>query len=93
MVDLQWEIESGTQALGELVAKREIDESAALAEAERLMRAEQELKKAHLALLIRIKNQLTPTQQSELRERLPEHVVFFHSRAPELRWTEPLPPP
>ena len=44
------------------------------------MRAEQEVKKAHLSLLIRVKNQLTPESQRTLRMKQPGDVMFF--RAP-----------
>ena len=80
VVDLEWEIQGASQALESLVGAERIDEKAALAEVERLMRAEQDVKKAHLSLLIRVKNQLTPEQQRTLRTKQPSDVMFF--RAP-----------
>jgi hypothetical protein len=93
MIDLQWEVEAASQALADLVAGATVDERAALQEADRLMRAEQELKRAHLALLIRVKNRLSASQQGTLREKAPADVVFFRSAAPELQFNEALPLP
>ena len=44
-----------------------VDEAKVLAEADKVMALEHDLKKAHLTLLIRLKNALTPTQQVRLR--------------------------
>jgi Spy/CpxP family protein refolding chaperone len=96
VVDLEWEIQGATQALEALMREDRIDEKAALAEVERLMRAEQEVKKAHLSLLIRVKNQLTPEQQRTLRTKRPGDVLFFRAplsgAPPWLPDTAPLPP-
>ena len=67
LVDLQWRFEEASAALTKLLAQATIDESAALDQAARVMAVEQEMKKAHLALLIEIKNQLEPAQQAKLR--------------------------
>ena len=80
VVDLEWEIQGASQALESLMRVERIDEKAALAEVERLMRAEQEVKKTHLSLLIRVKNQLSAEQQRVLRTKRPGDVMFF--RAP-----------
>ena len=56
----------------------------ALAQAERVMTVEQEMKKAHLALFLQIKNQLDATQQAKLR------ALRGHG---ERRGREPGPPP
>jgi Spy/CpxP family protein refolding chaperone len=67
-LDLQWEVQAQASALGKLLAQSPVDEEAALAEAERLMALEARVKRAQLALLIRIKNVLTPVQQERLQE-------------------------
>jgi len=72
LVTLQWEVERESEKLGKLLAGARIDEGAALRQADQVMNAEQRLKKAHLTLLIRIKNDLTPEQQQKLRELRPE---------------------
>jgi Spy/CpxP family protein refolding chaperone len=68
MVELQWQTEAASKKLGDALSESNIDEAAALAEADRVMTLEQQMKKTHLALLIRIKKVLTPSQQAKLRE-------------------------
>ena len=63
LVALQWEVERESEKLGKLLEPGRIDEAAALRQADQVMSAEERLKKAHLVLLIRIKNVLTPAQQ------------------------------
>jgi hypothetical protein len=45
-----------------------VDEAAVLAQADKVMGLEREVKKAHLALLVRIKNLLTEAQKAKLTE-------------------------
>jgi Spy/CpxP family protein refolding chaperone len=68
LVPLQWKSEGESEKLAELLKGDTVDEKAALAQSERVLAAEQEIKQVHLALLIRIKNKLTPAQQKQLRE-------------------------
>ncbi|MBP1684302.1 MAG: Heavy-metal resistance protein [Deltaproteobacteria bacterium] len=72
LVTLQWEVERESEKLGKLLEGARIDEAAALRQADQVMTAEQRLKKAHLTLLIRVKNDLTPAQQQKLRDLRPE---------------------
>jgi Spy/CpxP family protein refolding chaperone len=75
LVDLQWQFESASKKLADLLGAATIDEAVAAAETERLLNLELQMKKAHVALLVRIKNVLTPGQQSrlaELRAREPQ---------------------
>jgi Spy/CpxP family protein refolding chaperone len=73
LVQLQWRSEAESEKLTKLLRSDAVDETAALAQAERVLQVEQEIKQTHLALLIRIKNQLTPAQQKKLRELRPRH--------------------
>jgi Spy/CpxP family protein refolding chaperone len=72
LVTLQWDIERESEKLGKLLAAGHVDEAAALRQADQVMAAEERLKKAHLTLLIRIKNELTAAQQEKLRQLRPE---------------------
>jgi Spy/CpxP family protein refolding chaperone len=72
LVTLQWDVERESEKLGKLLAAGHVDEAAALRQADQVMSAEERLKKAHLTLLIRIKNDLTPAQQEKLRQLRPE---------------------
>ena len=56
------------QDLVKLMESQRIDEAAALAQADRLMGLEREMKRAQLQLLIRIKNALNERQQNQLQE-------------------------
>jgi Spy/CpxP family protein refolding chaperone len=67
LVELQWKLEAAMQGLTKLLEKDTVDETAALAQWDQLSGLEQQIKKTHLLLLLRMKNQLTPSQQEKLR--------------------------
>jgi len=67
LVPLQFEMREASELLARLLEPPRVDEGEALAAAERVMGLEAEIKKLHLALVIRIKNLLTEEQQAELR--------------------------
>ena len=67
LVDLRWRLEDQSTALTKLLAQPKVDADAALALSDRVMDLEREMKKAHLAMLIAIKNRLEPSQQEKLR--------------------------
>jgi Spy/CpxP family protein refolding chaperone len=78
LVELQWKLEAAMQTLTKILEKDTVDETAALSQWDQLSGFEQQIKKEHVRLLIRIKNQLTPSQQEKLRA---------------LRFSRPGPPP
>jgi Spy/CpxP family protein refolding chaperone len=67
-LDLQWEMQAEQQKLVQLLKAQPVNEAASLAQLDRLLNLEREVKKAQLALLIRIKNLLTDAQQVKLNE-------------------------
>jgi len=67
-LDLQWEMQSETGKLALLLKARPVDESAVLAQLDRVLAQEREVKRAQISLLVRIKNVLTDAQQSKLME-------------------------
>jgi Spy/CpxP family protein refolding chaperone len=69
-VKLQWDLDAAGADLAKQLASPHVDETAALAAADKVMQLEHDLKRAHLQLLIRLKNALTPAQQTRLREAL-----------------------
>jgi len=71
LLDLQWQLQGGTEDLTRLLAGERIDEVAALAQADQVMRIEQQFKKEHLGLLIRVKNLLDTHQQAQLAQLRP----------------------
>lgn len=66
VVELQWKMQDEAQKLTELVQGARVDEAQTLAQVDRVLGVEREIKRAHMALLIRIKNLLTPEQQTAL---------------------------
>ncbi len=66
VLELRWGLEEKSEALRKLLAENKIDEKAALARAAEVMDIERQMKQAHLTLLVRLKNQLTPEQQQKL---------------------------
>jgi Spy/CpxP family protein refolding chaperone len=68
VVKLQWQMQAATEQLVKLLDAPRVEEAQALAQAERVMGLERDLKKVHLALLIRIRNVLTDAQRARLAE-------------------------
>ena len=83
LVELQWKFEAASQALTKLMEKSTVDETAALAQWDQLTGIEQEIKKAHLTLLLRIKNQLTPSQQEKLQALRPMRPGLSFRHGPD----------
>jgi len=55
-------------AMAKLVENERPDEKAVLAQSDKVMKLEGEIKHVHLTMLVRIKNALTPEQQAKLKE-------------------------
>lgn len=70
-VELQWDVQAESEKLSQLLQARPLDEPAVLAQADRLMTLERDVKKTHLSLLVRLKNLLTEDQQRKLAELRP----------------------
>jgi Spy/CpxP family protein refolding chaperone len=66
VLDLQWQMQDEMQRLTELLDKPAVDQAAALAQIDKVLAVEREVKRAHMSLLIQIKNTLTPEQQAKL---------------------------
>jgi Spy/CpxP family protein refolding chaperone len=67
VVDHQWQLQDEQQKLHELLARPTVEEAAVLAQVDRVLELERNVKRLHLATLVRIKNALTPEQQEQLR--------------------------
>ena len=68
LVPLQWQMQGASEALAKLLDAPRIDEAKVLAQADKVMAIEREFKRAHLSLLIRLRNLLTESQRSRLAE-------------------------
>lgn len=66
VVDLQWRMQDQAQRLTTLLDKPAVDQSAALAQVDEVLGVEREVKRAHITLLIQIKNTLSADQQARL---------------------------
>ena len=64
--ETQWKLQDEMEKLVALVKQPRVDETEALAQLERVLNAEREIKRAQITLLIHIKNTLTPDQQAKL---------------------------
>jgi len=67
-IDAQFDLQAAGQKLQQLLAVPRPDEKQVLAQADKVMGLEHDVKKAQLTLLVRIKNVLTEAQQSKLDE-------------------------
>ena len=66
--EFQWKLQDEMEKLAAIVKQPSVDEPQMLAQLEKLLAAERDIKKAQLTLLARIKNKLTPEQQAKLTE-------------------------
>jgi Spy/CpxP family protein refolding chaperone len=66
VVDLQWRMQDQSQRLATLLEKPVVDQTAALAQVDDVLGVEREVKRAHITLLIQIKNTLSAEQQAKL---------------------------
>ena len=71
--DLQWKILPETEALQSLLEKDTVDEKQVLAQLDKVLKLEEEIKKTHIIMAIRIKNKLTPDQVAQLKELRKQH--------------------
>lgn len=70
--ELKQRVERETTALAELAKPERVDEKALLAQLNKVLEAEAEVKRLHLTTLAAIKNTLTPEQQNKLRALMKE---------------------
>jgi len=68
LLDAQWDVQGEAEKLTRLLQASPVDEAAVLAQADKVMALEREVKRTHLALLVRIKNTLTEAQRARLTE-------------------------
>ncbi len=66
LTDLQWGLHDEVEKLASLVKQNQVDEGQTLTQLDKVLGIEREIKRAHIGLLIRIKNRLTPEQQARL---------------------------
>ena len=66
--ELQWKLQDEMEKLVGLARQQRVDEQQVLAQLEKVLAAEREIKREQVTLLVRIKNKLSPEQQAKLSE-------------------------
>jgi Spy/CpxP family protein refolding chaperone len=66
--ELQWKLQDEMEKMIALVEQPHVEEKDAVAQLEKVLALEREIKRAQVTLLVRIKNKLTPDQQAKLAE-------------------------
>ena len=77
--DLQWKLQDQMEALHETMKSSSVNEQQALAQLDKVLDVEREIKRLHIALAVRLKNRLTPEQQDQLLKMMTNH----HPERPE----------
>ena len=80
--DLQLRLQKEVEALGVLLKRERVEEQAALAQFDKVLNQEREVKRAHLALVLGIRNKLTRAQQAKLRD-IKSKIAAGQLRSPE----------
>jgi Spy/CpxP family protein refolding chaperone len=65
--ELQWQLQDAMESLHEALKANSVNEQLALLQLDKVLDGEREIKRAHMELAIRIKNKLTPEQQTKLQ--------------------------
>lgn len=66
--ELQWQVQHQMETMGSLVSQERVDEQKVLAQLEKVLNLEREIKRTQFALMIRIRNTLTSEQRARLQE-------------------------
>ncbi len=88
--DLMWRLHAEGETMDLLLRQESVNEEQALEQLDKLMKIENEIKRTHFPLLVRIKNILTPEQRAQLdtiKKQSPRH-----RQGPPRRPEGPLPP-
>ncbi len=67
-LDVQFELQGESEKMVKLLQEKPVDETRVLAQVDRILALEKDIKKMQVGLLVRIKNLLTPAQQAKLTE-------------------------
>jgi Spy/CpxP family protein refolding chaperone len=71
--ELQWKLQDQAELLHETMKSSSVNEQQALAQLDRVLDVEREIKRLHIGLAVRLKNRLTPEQQEQLQKMRMEH--------------------
>jgi Spy/CpxP family protein refolding chaperone len=68
ITETDWQLQAAAQELGQALDGARLDEARILQLADKVMGLEHDVKKAHLGLLVRVRNLLTDAQRAKLEE-------------------------
>ncbi len=71
--DLQWKLQDQMELLQETMKSTSVNEQQALAQLDKVLEIEREIKRLHIGLAVRLKNHLTPEQQDQLHNMRDQH--------------------
>lgn len=71
--DLQWKLQDQVEQLHETMKSTSVNEQQALAQLDKVLDLEREIKRLHIGLAVRLKNRLTPEQQQQLHNMRMDH--------------------
>ena len=71
--DLQWKLQDQSEQLHETMKSTSVNEQQALAQLDKVLEIEREIKRLHIGLAVRLKNRLTPEQQEQLHKMRMDH--------------------
>lgn len=71
--DLQWKLQDQMELLQETMKANPANEQQVLAQLDKVLDVEREIKRLHIGLAIRLKNHLTPEQQEQLHQMRMDH--------------------
>jgi len=72
--ELNWQMQDEMETMANLTKGTSVDEKLVLAELDKILNIEREVKRTQLTLSIRIKNKLTAEQQAQLQQMIPQHM-------------------
>lgn len=76
-VDLQWNLQAEQSTLTEMLNRRPINEQGVVAQVNKLLELEANVKRTHLSALVRIKNALTEKQIQQLMQYRRQHTTPY----------------
>jgi Spy/CpxP family protein refolding chaperone len=71
--DLQWKLQDQMELLQETMKSTSVNEQQVLAQLDKVLDIEREIKRLHIGLAVRLKNRLTPEQQEQLNKMRMDH--------------------
>lgn len=80
--ELQWKLQDQMELLHEIMKSTTVNEEQALAQLNKVLDIEREIKRLHVGLAVRLKNRLTPEQQEKLHIMRRGRHMGHHMRMP-----------